>query len=155
MSALASCLAGEPMALRCSRRRRRNSMVPLGAVSCAMRTASVDELASTVIEVSSLLPRMTGLSMKFPWSIGILPRIGTGALLVLSLVALPRPAPAAVPAEATLAMLTTAREAAQQRRWEQVAAAVPALQSDLLAVYPEYWLLQPRLSSPGMPLPVS
>lgn len=93
--------------------------------------------------------------MKFPWSIGILPRIGTGALLVLSLVALPRPAPAAVPAEATLAMLTTAREAAQQRRWEQVAAAVPALQSDLLAVYPEYWLLQPRLSSPGMPLPVS
>ncbi len=93
--------------------------------------------------------------MKFPMAFGIVPRFGAGALLVLSLAFVPSPAPAAVPPEPVLAMLTTAREAAQARRWEQVAASVPGLQADLLGVYPEYWLLQPRLNQPAMPLPVS
>ena len=77
-----------------------------------------------------------------------------GVVGVLGTVAWPV-AQAAAPAEPALAMLVSAREAANARLWGKVEQFVPALQADLLGSYPEYWLLRPQLEDLQAPFPAT
>ncbi|MCK9510873.1 MAG: lytic transglycosylase domain-containing protein [Pigmentiphaga sp.] len=61
----------------------------------------------------------------------------------------------AAASEPALALLVSAREAANARLWGKVEQIVPALQADLLGSYPEYWLLRPQLQARQGPFPAT
>lgn len=83
---------------------------------------------------------------------GRLARLAGAWLVAVAPVVAPQ---AAAPADTTLAMLSSARDAANARLWGKVEQFVPALQADLLGSYPEYWLLRPQLSDTQSPFPAS
>lgn len=52
------------------------------------------------------------------------------------------------------ALVVSARQALDAKRWDQLGALIPAARSGVLGAYPEYWLLRRQISDGETPLPM-
>jgi soluble lytic murein transglycosylase len=84
--------------------------------------------------------------------VGAVPSVGPAiAGPSTTLISLPADALTGLPASVqtpALAAVAIARQANQSKQWSVLAAVVPQAKSDLLGMYPEYWLLRYQLGNP-------